>query len=50
MDNLGMYIGNIEGVTYGPALPNGHRTLIFISDNNFRNVEKTQFLLFEVIP
>ena len=50
MDSLGMYIGNIEGVSYGPVLPNGHRTLIFVSDNNFRNVEKTQFLLFEIIP
>jgi len=50
MDSLGMYIGNIEGVSYGPSLPNGHQTLIFVSDNNFRNSEKTQFLLFEVMP
>ena len=50
MDSLGMYIGNIEGVTEGPQLPNGHLTLIFVADNNFRNVEKTQFLLFEVVP
>jgi len=50
MDSLGIYIGNIEGLTFGPPLPNGHQTLIFVADNNFRNVEKTQFLLFEVIP
>ena len=50
MDSLGIYIGNIEGVSYGPSLPNGHQTLIFVSDNNFRNSEKTQFLLFEVMP
>ncbi len=50
MDLLGMYIGNIEGVSFGPLLPNGNRTLIFVADNNFRATEKTQFLLFEIIP
>jgi hypothetical protein len=50
MDDLGIYIDNIEGVTFGPTLPNGHRTLIFVSDNNFAVIERTQFLLFEVIP
>lgn len=50
MDNLGFYIDNIEGVTFGPTLPNGHKTLVFVSDNNFNFLEKTQFLLFEVIP
>jgi hypothetical protein len=50
MDDIGMYIDNIEGVTFGPILPNGHKTLIFVSDDNFAAYEKTQFLLFEVIP
>ncbi len=50
MDSLGKYIDNIEGVTWGPLLPNGHRTLVFVSDNNFQSFQKTQFLLFEVIP
>lgn len=50
MDDLGMYIDNIEGVTFGPLLPNGHRSLLFVADNNFSFFEKTQFLLFEVIP
>ena len=49
MDDLGMYIGNIEGVSFGPKLSNGHSTLIFVADNNFRATEKTQFLLFEII-
>lgn len=49
MDNLGIYIDNIEGVTFGPNLPNGHRTLLFIADNNFQSFEKTQILFFEVI-
>lgn len=49
MDILGMYIDNIEGVTWGKDVPNGHRTLIFIADNNFEFFEKTQFLVFEVM-
>lgn len=49
MDTLGKYISNIEGVSFGPQLPNGNQSLIFIADNNFRAVEKTQFLLFEII-
>jgi hypothetical protein len=48
MDNLGIYTDNIEGVTFGPVLPNGHKTLVFIADNNFNVLEKAQVLLFEV--
>lgn len=48
MDSLGIYTDNIEGVTFGPLLPNGHKTLIFIADNNFSALEKAQVLLFEV--
>jgi hypothetical protein len=48
MDQLGIYIDNIEGVTFGPKLANGKRSLLFISDNNFNPLEKTQFLLFEI--
>ncbi|HET9826430.1 MAG TPA: esterase-like activity of phytase family protein [Chitinophagaceae bacterium] len=50
MDELGRYIDNVEGVTFGPNLSNGHRTLIFVVDDNFSALEKSQFLLFEVIP
>ncbi len=49
MDELGIYIDNIEGVTFGPTLSNGHKSLLFISDNNFNAFEKTQLLLFELI-
>jgi len=49
MDDLGMYTDNIEGVTFGPVLPNGHKSLVFIADNNFSPLEKAQVLLFEVI-
>ncbi|MGZ8558755.1 MAG: esterase-like activity of phytase family protein, partial [Chitinophagaceae bacterium] len=48
--NITPVIYNIEGVTFGPLLANGHQSLIFVSDNNFNTKEKTQFLLFEVIP
>lgn len=48
MDELGIYIDNIEGVTFGPKLSDGHQSLIFVSDNNFDKEEKTQFLLFEI--
>ena len=50
MDSLGMYTDNIEGVTFGPTLPNGHKTLVFVADNNFSIAQKTQFLLFEIVP
>jgi len=48
MDNLGIYIDNIEGMCWGPRLSNGHRTLIFVADNNFSPDEISQVLLFEV--
>ena len=48
--SLGKYIDNIEGVTFGPVLPNGHRSLVFVADNNFSDKEENQFFLFEVIP
>lgn len=50
MDALGRYVDNIEGVTFGPTLPNGHKSLLFVADNNFNPLQKSQFFLFEVIP
>lgn len=50
MDALGIFTDNIEGVSFGPRLPNGHKTLVFVSDNNFMSFQKTQFLLFEILP
>ncbi len=49
MDDLGIYTDNLEGITFGPTLPNGNRTLICIADNNFNILEKAQILLFEVL-
>jgi len=42
-------VDNIEGITWGPTLPNGNATLMLVSDNNFNLEQVTQFLLFEVI-
>lgn len=49
MDDLGIYTDNIEGVAFGPLLPNGHKTLLFIADNNFSVLQRSQVLLFEVV-
>ncbi len=50
MDSLGVFTDNIEGVTFGPRLKNNHRTLLFISDNNFNSFQRSQVFLFEIIP
>jgi hypothetical protein len=50
MDDLKMGIDNIEGVTFGPTLADGSRSLLFVSDYNFNRFAKTQFLLFKVEP
>ena len=48
-DSLGLkQLDNIEGMTFGPRLPNGNRTLVFVSDDNFRASQITQFLAFEL--
>lgn len=48
MDDLGIFIDNIEGIAFGPKLANGKQSLLFVSDNNFSDKQKTQILLFEV--
>ena len=50
MDDLKRFIDNVEGLTFGPVLPNGHQSLIFVADNNFQLLEKNQVFLFEIIP
>ncbi len=49
MDSLGIYTDNIEGMTLGPKLSNGHQSIVFVADNNFSKDEITQFLLFEIL-
>lgn len=49
MDDLDIFVDNIEGITFGPQLANGYRSLVFVSDNNFSEKQKTQLLLFELV-
>ncbi|CAM3876591.1 esterase-like activity of phytase family protein [Flavobacterium sinopsychrotolerans] len=49
MDDLGIFIDNIEGLTFGPKLANGNPSIIFVSDNNFSDKQKTQVLMFELV-
>ncbi|MFV8323276.1 esterase-like activity of phytase family protein [Flavobacterium sp. LS2R12] len=49
MDDLGFFIDNIEGLTFGPKLANGNPSIIFVSDNNFSDKQKTQILVFELV-
>ena len=44
-DSLNMPIDNIEGMTFGPMLPDGRQTLVIVSDNNFSPGQFTQFIV-----
>jgi hypothetical protein len=41
-------VDNIEGMTWGPKLPNGERSLVLVSDNNFSPTQVTQFIALAV--
>ncbi|MCU6501264.1 esterase-like activity of phytase family protein [Rugamonas sp. A1-17] len=43
-------VDNLEGMSFGPVLANGHASLVLISDDNFGKNQVTQLLLFEVLP
>ena len=45
-DDLGIPLDNVEGMTFGPDLADGRRTLVFVSDDNFSETQVTQFLAF----
>ncbi|MBD2299483.1 esterase-like activity of phytase family protein [Nostoc sp. FACHB-190] len=45
---LDVALDNLEGLTLGPWLPNGQRSLILVSDNNFNSLQRTQFLAFQL--
>jgi hypothetical protein len=44
LSRLNIGVDNIEGLTWGAALPGGERSLILISDNNFTDLQTTQIL------
>lgn len=43
-------IDNVEGMTLGPRLLNGNRTIVFVTDNDFSPRRQTQLIAFEIIP
>ena len=48
LDTLNIVLDNVEGMTFGPRLPDGRRTLILVSDDNFSPTQFTQFLAFAI--
>ena len=48
LQDLDIYLDNLEGMTLGSRLPDGSRSLILISDNNFNDQQVTQLLLFRL--
>ncbi len=49
LQDLNIPLDNLEGMTLGPTLPDGSQSLILVSDNNFREEQVTQFLLFRLV-
>ena len=43
---LGIPLDNLEGLTFGPRLADGRRSLVLVSDDNFSATQQTQFLFF----
>lgn len=43
-------VDNLEGMTWGPPLPGGGRSLVLVSDDNFNPAQSTQFIAAEYIP
>jgi hypothetical protein len=39
---------NFEGLALGPRLADGRRSLLLVSDDNFRETQRTSFLLFRI--
>ncbi len=48
LKELGITLDNLEGMTLGPRLPDGSQSLVLVSDDNFSEGQKTQFLLFRL--
>ena len=49
MSAVGVTPDNLEGLTWGPRLPDGNRSLLVVADDNFSNTQTNQFLLFEAV-
>lgn len=48
LTELGIPLYNFEGMTLGPRLPDGSQSLVLVSDDNFDEGQKTQFILFSL--
>jgi hypothetical protein len=48
LGTTGIELDNIEGMSWGPVLENGNRSLVLVSDNNFDDSQLTQFVAIEV--
>jgi len=46
--DLGIEPDNLEGMAFGPALPDGRLPLVLVSDNNFAATQTTQFIVLAV--
>ncbi len=44
----GQPLDNVEGMTFGPRLPDGRRSVLLVSDNNFTPGQDTQVILLAV--
>jgi hypothetical protein len=44
-DSLGIFVDNVEGICWGPRLPDGRQTLVLIVDNNFSPTQRPQVLV-----
>jgi hypothetical protein len=48
LSTLDIPLDNLEGMTLGPRLPDGTQSLLLVSDDNFSDLQTTQFLLFRL--
>ena len=49
LEGLGIYLDNLEGMTVGPRLPDGSKSLLLVSDDNFSDDQISQLLLFRLV-
>lgn len=50
LDDFDLRVDNFEGLCFGPLLPNGNRTLLLVSDDNFNPGQTTRIVAFELLP
>lgn len=48
LSDLGIPLDNFEAMALGPRLPDGSQSLVLVSDDNFNELQTTEFLLFRL--